>query len=154
MDPGAESGDGGGFLTASQSAGRDEHAKVFAVQATGLPQAAEAVDEGLPLRRVVAVSGGDAKEESVVVFDLIGRDDGDALVGGRSVHLGQDFCGQGLFDPAGREAHVSRLVGWLGKWLGLPNVPVDIGTATSGFDASLLSCGQFGNVAPCRVLYG
>jgi hypothetical protein len=55
----------------------------------------------------VSVTGGDAKEESVIVGQVVYADDG--IVGlSRSMHLGEDLLRQGLGDPSGIPLVVGR----------------------------------------------
>lgn len=54
----------------------------------------------LPLSRVVAVSGGNAAKEAIILGKLCGGDDG--VVGLRGgVHLGQNLFRESLGDPSG-----------------------------------------------------
>lgn len=81
------------------SAGRHKEAGVFAPEATGLPLLAGVVPEGPPLGREVSVAGGDTHEESIVLLEDRGVGDlRDRGVLRGSVHLGEDFLGEGLGD--------------------------------------------------------
>jgi hypothetical protein len=89
-------------LTSAETCGRDEKTGVFAGETTSSPLLACLVQEGLPLRGKVAVTGGDAKEETVVFLEDTGI--GESLDFGRlgrGVHLGKDFLGEGLFNSRG-----------------------------------------------------
>ena len=86
------------FLPSPLASRRDKQADVFAIVATRLPLLACLVPEGFPLRGEVAVAGGDAEEEGVVFFELVGRDEGDGRGLAWRVHFGQDFLWEGLFD--------------------------------------------------------
>ena len=91
------------LLAAALGRGADEDADVLAVVAARLPLLARLVPEGFPLSREVAVPRRDAEEEGVVLFELVGGDEGDGagLAGG--VHLGEDLLGEGLFDSRSGE---------------------------------------------------
>ena len=87
------------LLSTALGAGADEQAGVLAPEATGLPLTAGAVPEGPPLRGEVAVAGGNAQEEGIVLLEdgrVADLRDGGVL--GGSVHLGQDFLGESLGD--------------------------------------------------------
>ena len=87
------------LLSTALGAGGDEQAGVLAPEATGLPLAAGPVPEGPPLGGEVAVAGGDAHQEGIVLLEDGGVGDlGDGGVLGRSVHLGEDLIGEGLGD--------------------------------------------------------
>lgn len=60
----------GALLATAWGGSRDEHASVFAVVAAGGPLLTSLVPEGFPLSREVAVTGGDAHEEGVVLREL------------------------------------------------------------------------------------
>lgn len=148
---GRHGSDGSGLLTAAHGSGRDEEAGHLAPEATGGPLLAGLVPEGLyhvlsvfillyeirsavdsthlPLSGEVAVSGGDAQEESIVRLEGRGvfkdRDIGGL---GRSVHLAQNLLGEGL-----RELE-------------------EVGSAAGLLDTGLLSLGQLLDVAVHRVL--
>ena len=87
------------LLSTALGAGANEQAGVLAPEATSLPLAAGAVPEGPPLRGEVAVAGGDAHQEGIVLLqDGRVADLGDGGVFGGSVHLGQDIVREGLGD--------------------------------------------------------
>ena len=67
---------GSGLLTATKGSGRDEDTNVFTPKATGSPDTARLVPEGLPLRREVAVAGGNTEEDGVVLEEGVGLSDG------------------------------------------------------------------------------
>ena len=95
----AHGGESSALLSAALGAGADEQAGVLAPEATGLPLTAGAVPEGPPLRGEVAVAGGDAHEESIVLLENGGVGDlRDGVVLRGSVHLGQNLLGEGLGD--------------------------------------------------------
>lgn len=98
VDPGGHGGDRGGLLAAALGARGDEEAEVLALQGAVHPQLAEAVDEGLPLRGEVAVAGGHAEEEGVVLREGVGLGEGNRGVLRGGVHLGGHFAGEGFFD--------------------------------------------------------
>jgi hypothetical protein len=119
------------LLSTALGAGADEQAGVLAPEATSLPLAAGAVPERPPLRGEVAVAGGNAHKEGIVLLeDGWVADLGDGGVLGGSVHLGQDIVGESLGDA----------------------VEVD-GTAGLA-DALGLSLGEGLDVAPGGVLEG
>jgi hypothetical protein len=87
------------LLSTTLGAGADEEAGVLAPEATGLPLTAGAVPEGPPLRGEVAIAGGNAHQEGIVLLeDRRIADLGDGGVLGGSVHLGQDIVGESLGD--------------------------------------------------------
>lgn len=87
------------LLSTALGAGGNKEAGVLAPEATGLPLAAGAVPEGPPLRGEVAVAGGDAHEEGIVLLEDGGVGNlRDGVVLGGSVHLGQNLLGEGLGD--------------------------------------------------------
>lgn len=98
----AHGGDGRGLLAAAEGAGGDEEAGQLAVvQAVG-PLSAGAVPEGLPLRGEVAVAGGNAHQDGVVLLQLLGAfgalQEGhvSGLAGG--AHGGEGLLGESLGD--------------------------------------------------------
>lgn len=96
---GAHRGESGRFLSTSKGTSGDEETSVAAVEATGGPDTASTVPEGLPLSREVTVTGGDTEEDGIVVKELLGLlQDGDGRLLG-SVHLVEDLLGEGLRDP-------------------------------------------------------
>ena len=100
VSPTGQRGDEGRFLPAAGAGRAGEHAEVFPREGAGHPELAELVDEGLPLGGVVAVAGGDAEEEGVVLLHVVGGDEGDGGVLAGGVHFGEDFLGEGFFDSA------------------------------------------------------
>lgn len=110
----AHRSEGGGLLTATLSASRDEQTGVFAPVATSGPDATGAVPEGLPLRREVTVASGDTEEDGIVGEELVGGHNGVGGLGG-SMHLSQDIVGEGLADPMRdkvvRRSHLSPVCG-------------------------------------------
>ena len=60
---------GGTLLSTAHGRRRDEDTGILVVVAALLPLSAGLVPEGLPLRREVAVSGWDAQQESVILFE-------------------------------------------------------------------------------------
>lgn len=127
-----EGGDGvlsSGLLATAEGGGRDKDTGHLAPEATGSPLLAGLVPEGLPLGGEVAVAGGDAEEEGVVLLELGGvLEDGHVGGLGGSVHLGEDLLGEGLGDL------------------------VDVGRAAGLLDTGLLSLGQLLDVAVHGVL--
>lgn len=88
----AHASQGSRLLATAQAGGGDENTSVFSPVAAGAPDAAGLVPERLPLGGEVAVSGGDAKEESVVLEKLIGvAQHLDAAVLWRSVHFAENL---------------------------------------------------------------
>ena len=99
VSKGTHGSESSALLSATLGTGVDEQAGVLAPEATGLPLAAGAVPEGPPLRGEVAVAGGDAHEESIVLLENGGVGDlRDGVVLRGSVHLGQNLLGEGLGD--------------------------------------------------------
>ena len=96
---GAQRGD---LLPTAGRARRDEHARVLGVQRARAPQLPGRVPEGLPLRGEVTVARRDAEDERVVVGEVPRLEDGVCGLRGR-MHFGENFCGERLLDPAGRE---------------------------------------------------
>lgn len=94
----AHGGDSSGFLATTEGTGRDEQTSILAPETTSGPDAASLVPEGLPLRREVTVTGGNAEEEGIVLEQGLGLNDGVAGLA-RSVHLGQDILGESLLNP-------------------------------------------------------
>jgi hypothetical protein len=95
----AHGGDGGALLATALGRGADEQARVLAPEAAGLPLLAGVVPEGPPLGGEVAVAGGDAHQEGVVLLEGRGVGHlGDRAVLFGSVHLGEDLLGEGLGD--------------------------------------------------------
>jgi len=127
VDKGAHGGQSSGLLTATRGSGGDEETSVLAVVATGGPDGAAGVPEGLPLSREVTVASGDTEEDGIVLQKVAGLSNGVGGLG-RGVHLGQDFLGKSLGDLE------------------------DVGLAASGLNALLLSLGQLLDVAVHRVL--
>lgn len=87
-----------GLLAAVGSRGGDEDACVLAVEGSRGPEGAGGVPEGLPLGRVCAEAGGQAKEEAVVLGEVVDGDDGDVRGLWGRVHLVEDVLGEGLWD--------------------------------------------------------
>ncbi len=105
-------------MASSEGSGRDEKAGVFTPEAAALPidsklgdfetrmvcllsclpLAASAVEKGLPLSREIAVTSGNAEEDTVVLLKLLGGDSWDGGILGWGVHLVEDFLRQGLLD--------------------------------------------------------
>ena len=103
MDKGGHGGNSCGLLPTTRGCSADEHPEVFPVESTRLPELAESIDEGLPLCRKVAVTGGNAKEEGVILGQDFGGGERDVLFLTRSVHLREDFLWEGLFDPGSKQ---------------------------------------------------
>lgn len=96
---GAHGSESSALLSTTLGAGRDEQASVLAPEAAGLPLTAGPVPEGPPLGGEVAVAGGDAHQEGIVLCEDGGVGDlRDGGVLGGSVHLGEDLIGEGLGD--------------------------------------------------------
>jgi hypothetical protein len=105
-----------------------------------LPEGAETVDEGLPLRGVVAEAGGDAEEEGVILSNFVGGYHGDGGVFWRGVLRG--LLARGLHDGGAGTDHLGE--DFLGEGLG---DLVDIGGATSRFDTCQFGVGERLDVA-------
>lgn len=91
---------GGGFLTASLSAGGDEKpGELLSIRSLG-PLLASLVPEGLPLGGEVSVSSGNSKQDSVVFLEhsRVGENLDVGGLGG-SVHLSEDVLGKSLCNP-------------------------------------------------------
>lgn len=73
---GAHGRNGRGLLAATNGTGRDEDTNVFTPEATGGPDTARLVPEGLPLRREGAVTGENTEEDGVVLEEGVGLSDG------------------------------------------------------------------------------
>lgn len=86
------------LLSSSLRGGTDEDTNIFPVVSASLPLLASLVPEGFPLGREVAITGGNAKEEGVIFFKLVGGDEGDGAGLAGCVHLGEDLFGEGLLD--------------------------------------------------------
>ena len=88
----------GRLLTTALSTSGDEETGVFAPEATAGPNAAGLVPEGLPLGGEVAVPGGNAEEDGIIVKEFIGL--GNRVIWlRRGMHLAQDLRAEGLGDP-------------------------------------------------------
>ena len=99
VSEGAHGGDGGALLSTALSGSADEEASVLAPEAAGLPLLAGVVPEGPPLGGEVAVAGGNAHEEGVVLLEGRGVGHlGDRAVLFGGVHLGEDLLGESLGD--------------------------------------------------------
>ena len=98
VDEGAHGRNGSGLLATAKGTRRDEDTNVFTPEATGGPDTARFVPEGLPLRREVSVAGGNTHEDGVVLEEGVGFSDGVVRLG-RSVHLREDFVREGFSDP-------------------------------------------------------
>lgn len=95
----AHGGESSALLSTALGASADEQAGVLAPEGAGLPLTASAVPEGPPLCGEVAVAGGDAHKEGIVLLEDGGVADlGNRGVLGGSVHLGQNIVGKGLGD--------------------------------------------------------
>lgn len=143
----AHGGNDGGLLTTTHGTGGNEDTGVLAPVATGGPDGAGLVPEGLPLSREVTVTGGDTEENGIVLQEIGGLNNGVAGLGG-GVHLGQNLLRESLADPRWNLS-VSKLRNILNEWI---FVLVDGSLATSGLDTLLLSLGQLLDVAVHRVL--
>lgn len=124
---GAHGGQSSGLLTTTGGTGGDEETGVLAIVATGGPDGAGLVPEGLPLSGEVTVTSGDTKEDGIVLQEVVGLNSGVGRLG-RGVHLGQNLIGESLGDLE------------------------DVDFAAGGLNALLLSLGQLLDVAVQRVL--
>jgi len=122
VSEGREACNGRGLLATTVATGGDEHATELALQLALLPQLAGAIPEGLPLSGEVTEASGYTIKDTIIVSEVIGRNDRIIGLGGR-MHLGQDLLGESLGDL------------------------IDGSRSTSGFDTFLLSLGHFGDVA-------
>ena len=91
------------LLAAALGSGADEDANVLAVVAARLPLLPRLVPEGFPLVREITEPRRNAEEEGVILFELVGSDEGDGAGLAGSVHLGEDLLGEGLFDSTSGE---------------------------------------------------
>lgn len=148
VHPGAERLESGCFLATACGSGGDKETEVFAMETTRLPQATEAIDEGLPLSTVVGIAGGNAKQEGIVLSEDLRGNEGDGSVLLWGIHLLQDFGWEGLFDSVRGNDFVrfARSKDYLGTLS--VNILVDIGLSASGLNTLLLSSCQLGNMAP------
>lgn len=80
-----------GLLPSTDTSGGNEQARVLAPEATLLPLGAGGIEESFPLGGEVAVTGGDAEQDAVVLLELGRCDDRDGRVLWRGVHLLEDF---------------------------------------------------------------
>lgn len=103
---GAHGGNGSRLLATTEGTGGDEETGVLAPVATGSPDGAGLVPEGLPLGREVAVAGGNTEQDGIVLEEVIGLSNRVAGLG-RGMHLGQNFLGEGLGDPGLRVSDMS-----------------------------------------------
>lgn len=117
------------LLATAKRSGRDEQPRILAPVGTRLPLAASLIPESLPLGWEVAITGGDTKEEPVVLLKRLRiLERRDFAVLGRGMHFGQDLLGESLRDL------------------------VDVGRTASFLDALGLSLGEGLDVAPGGVL--
>ena len=91
------------LLSAALGSGADEDANVLAVVAARLPLLPRLVPKGFPLGREITVPRRNTEEEGVILFELVGGDEGDGAGLAGSVHLGEDLLGEGLFDSTSGE---------------------------------------------------
>lgn len=98
VSEGAHGRKSSGLLTTTLGTGGDEETGILAPVATGSPDSTGLVPESLPLGREVTVTGGDTEENSIILEQSLGLDDGVAGLG-RSVHLSQDLLRKRLSDP-------------------------------------------------------
>ena len=110
VNEGAHGGQRRALLATALGSGADEDANVLAVVAARLPLLPRLVPKGLPLVREVSESRRDAEEEGVILFELVGGDEGDGAGLAGSVHLGEDLLGEGLFDSTSGEQVRKRIV--------------------------------------------
>lgn len=99
VSEGAHGSNGGRFLATAESTGGDEDTGMLTPVATGGPDRAGLVPEGLPLRGEVTVASGDTEQDRVVLEQVVRLDNGVARLGG-GVHLDQNIVGEGLGDPS------------------------------------------------------
>jgi len=112
----------GHLLPSTRSTSRNEETGVFALESTLSPETTGMVPESLPLSGEGTVTGGDTKEEGVVV-DEVSRFE-DFVVGlGRGMEQLQDIFGKGFLDLE------------------------DFCSCTSGFDTRLDAFSELGNMA-------
>lgn len=95
----AHGSNGGRFLATTGSTGGDEDTGVLAPVATGGPDRAGLVPEGLPLSGEVTVTCGNTEKDCVVLEQVVGLNKG---VGGfgRGMHLDENIVREGLGDPS------------------------------------------------------
>jgi len=87
----------GSFLSTAWRTRGDKYGGKLACQGALGPELACCVPKGLPLSGEVTITGGNAKEESVEFRQLVGGNDG-VVWFRRSVHLGEDFIWESLWD--------------------------------------------------------
>jgi hypothetical protein len=91
--------DASALLATTESTCAHEQTGILAPESTLLPLATSRIPEGLPLSWEIAVSGGDAEEEGIVLLKLAWVLDGwDAVVLWWSVHLLEDLSWECLLD--------------------------------------------------------
>jgi hypothetical protein len=122
------------LLSTTGRPGGDERAREFAVEGTGTPELTGRVPEGFPLRGEVAITGGYAKEEGVIIGELGHLKNGVGGLG-RCVHLVEDFLWEGLANSGGMLV-VQRLPGSV-------NLLENRDLASSFFYALLLGLGDW-----------
>ncbi len=71
------------LLTTARGGRAHEHSNVLAPVGTLSPLLAGVVEEGFPLCREISVAGRNSKEESIVLFEFSGGDDGQTGFRGR-----------------------------------------------------------------------
>lgn len=146
---GAHGRNGSRLLATAETSSGDEETGRLAVETAGGPEPTGLVPEGPPLGREVAVSGGDAEEEAIVLLeDRRVLNDGDVGGLGRGVHLGEDLVGEGLGDSNG---YVSALVQVVNCKVMVYSL-VEVGSATGLLNASLGSLSKLPDVAVHGVL--
>ena len=164
MGESAHSGQRRALLPSSLGGRRDKDTDILSVVSASLPLLAGLVPEDSPLGGEVAVTCGNTKEEGIIFLKLVGGDERDGAGLAGCVHLGEDFLGEGLFDPnerrnwsasvlcalRGRQAS-SDPSHYTWNWNGDPLVNVSL--ASGGFNAGFLSFGKFRNVAVHGILY-
>lgn len=143
----AHGGDDSGLLTTAEGAGGNEDTGVLAPVATGGPDGAGLVPEGLPLSREVTVTGGDTEEDGIVLQKGGGLNNGVVRLGG-GVHLGENLLRESLTDPRWKLS-IPKAGGISDQGI---VVLVDGSLATSSLNTLLLSLSQLLDVAVHRVL--
>lgn len=98
MRQGRQSSNNRALLSTTWSTSRDKDTSILSPVCARSPLTSSRIPECLPLRGEVTITGGDTEEESVVLLEGGGVDDGDVGGFGWCVHLGENFLGEGLGD--------------------------------------------------------
>lgn len=102
-------GNRGALLSTTGSCSGDEYTCVLAPKCARCPELSCGIPEGLPLCWEVAITSWNTNQECVIGREDIGCDFGHVWLGW-SMHLRQDFRGEGLGDPTGKISSIAREV--------------------------------------------